>query len=106
MSDCVGRPTLLVSECVGLPTLSELKTDDTTISQTLLAVGRPTLQGSEDVGFSTVYAILVGTSKAITDEYATQWSVGASNLIIHQSEIQHYATDGKKKSVCVEYSTG
>ena len=87
VSDCVERPTLLVSECVGLSTLYELKTDDTTISQTLLSVGRPMLRGSEDVGFSTVYAILVGTSEGITTEYATQRSVGASTLISRWSKI-------------------
>ena len=70
-----------MSECVGLPTLSELKTDDTAISQTLLSVGRPMLQGSEDVGVSTVYAILVGTLEGITVEYATLWSIGALTLI-------------------------
>ena len=86
-----------MSECVGLLTLSELKIDDTAISQTLLSVERPTLQGSEDVGVPTVYAILVGTLEGITVEYVTQWSVGASTLISHRSEIQRYATDGKQK---------
>ena len=81
VSDCVGRPTLLVWECIGLLTLSELKTNNTAISQTILSVGRSTLQASEDVGVPTVYAILVGTSKGITVEYATQWSVKASTLI-------------------------
>ena len=99
-------------ECVGVPTLSELNTDDTAISQTLLSIGWPTLQGSEDVGFLTVYAVLVGTSEGITDEYVTQWSVGASTLISRQSEIRHYATNDQKKvyvsntqQVSVEFQT-
>ena len=101
-----------MSKCVGLLTLSELKTDDTAISQTLLAVGRPTLQGLEDVIFSMVYAILVGTSEVITDEYVTQWYFKASTLIIRWLEIRHYTTDGKKKlyvsntrQVSVEFQT-
>ena len=87
VSDCVRRLTLLVSECVGVSTLSELKTDDIAISQTLLSVGRPTLQGSDDVGFPTVYAILVGTSEGITVKYATQLSVRALTHIILWSKI-------------------
>ena len=110
--DCVRRPTLLVSECIGVLTWSELKTDDTAISQTLFSVGRLTLQGSEDVQFPTVYAILVGTSEGITVEYVTQLSIGASTLISRRSEIQRYTTDGKKKvyvsntrQVSVEFQT-
>ena len=101
-----------MSECVRVLTWLKLKTDDTAISQTLLAIGRPMLQGSEDVGFSTVYAILVGTSEEITDEYLTQWSIRASNLISLQLEIRRYATKGKKKvyvsntrQVSVEFQT-
>ena len=112
VSDCVGRPTLLVSKCIRVSTLSKLKTDDTAISQTLLSVGRATLQGSEGIGFSMVYVILVGISEGITIEYATQWSVGASTLISRLLEIRRYATDGKKKvyvsntqQVSVEFET-
>ena len=110
--DCIGRPTFLVSECVEVLTLSELKTVDNAISRTLLSIRWPTLQGSEDVRFSMVYAILVGTSEAIIDEYATQWLVRASNLISCRSEIRRYATNGKKKvyvsntrEVSVEFQT-
>ena len=77
--------------------LLDENTDDSTIPLTLLSVGRLTLQGSEDVGFPTVYAILVGTSEGIMDEYVTQWFVGASTLISHQSKIRRYAIDDQKK---------
>ena len=97
MLDYIGRPTLLVSECVGVLTLSELKIDETAISQTLLSVGWSTLQGSDDIGLPMVYAILVGTSEGITVEYVTQLSIGASTLISRRLEIQCYATDGKKQ---------
>ena len=100
VSDCVRRPTLLVSECIGVLTLSELKKNDTTISQTLFSVGQPMLQRSDDIEFSTVYAILVGTLEWITVEHATQWSIRASNLISRWSKIWCYATDGKKKCMC------
>ena len=100
VSDCVERSTLLVSKCNGVPTLSELKFDDTTISQKLLSIGRPTLQGLYDVEFPTVYTILVGTSEGIMVEYVHNGLSELRPLLVVGHRYNVTPPTAKKRCMC------